>query len=166
MKLSAGVEWAIHCCVVLSQAQQPVPAARLADLHGVSRTYLAKHLQALARAGIVRPVEGRDGGYELTRPPAEVTVLEVVEAVDGPEPAFRCTEIRQRGPLAAPPKDCQRPCAVARAMAAAEAAWRSALAGVSIADLAADVETDTGGAAFPRLRAWLHSPDATSAEAH
>jgi hypothetical protein len=40
-------------------------------------------------------------------------------------------------------------------MAAAETAWRSALAAVSIADLTADVDADTEGAAFPRLRAWL-----------
>ena len=39
---------------MLSQAEQPVPSARLADLHGVSRTYLAKHLHALAKAGIIR----------------------------------------------------------------------------------------------------------------
>ena len=36
----------MHCCVVLSQAAEPVPAARLAEFHGISRTYLAKHLQA------------------------------------------------------------------------------------------------------------------------
>lgn len=141
MKLSAGVEWAVHCCVVLSQARQPVPAARLADLHGVSRTYLAKHLQALARAGIVSPVEGRDGGYVLTRAAAEITVLEVVEAVEGPEPAFRCTEIRQQGELAAPPEECTRPCGIARVMAAAEQAWRRSLAGTSVADLASSFDT-------------------------
>jgi Rrf2 family protein len=166
VRISSGVEWALHCCVVLSQASAPVPAAQLATLHGVSSSYLAKVLQALSRAGITHSTQGAVGGYALTAAPSTISVLDVVLAVDGAEPAFRCTEIRQRGPLAAPPKDCQRPCAVARAMAAAEAAWRSALAGVSIADLAADVETDTGGAAFPRLRAWLHSPDATSAEAH
>lgn len=55
MKLSGGVEWALHCCVVLSQAESPVPTARLAELHGVSKTYLAKHLQSLARAGLVHP---------------------------------------------------------------------------------------------------------------
>ena len=85
-------------------------------------------------------------------------MLDVVLAVDGDEPAFRCTEIRQRGPLAAPPEACRRPCAVARAMAAAESAWRAALAAVSIADLAADVDADTDGTAFPRLRAWLAPP--------
>ncbi|MEV5001620.1 RrF2 family transcriptional regulator [Nocardioides sp. LML1-1-1.1] len=141
MKLSAGVEWAVHCCVVLSQAARPVPAARLADLHGVSRSYLAKHLQALAKAEIVRPVEGRDGGYVLTRPAAEISVHDVVRAVDGPEPAFRCTEIRQQGELAAPPEQCRTPCGVARVMADAERAWRRSLAGTSIADLAAGFDT-------------------------
>ena len=67
MKLSAGVEWAIHCCVVLSQADGPVPAHRLAEFHGVSRTYLAKSLQALSRAGLVSSTEGRVGGYVLDR---------------------------------------------------------------------------------------------------
>nr|WP_284291211.1 Rrf2 family transcriptional regulator [Angustibacter aerolatus] len=62
--MTAGVEWAVHCCVAMSRADGPVPSARLADLHGVSRTYLAKHLQSLTRAGIVRSVEGRDGGYQ------------------------------------------------------------------------------------------------------
>lgn len=141
MKLSAGVEWAVHCCVVLSQAARPVPAARLADLHGVSRSYLAKHLQALAKAEIVHPVEGRDGGYVLTRPAAEISVHDVVRAVDGPEPAFRCTEIRQQGELAAPPEQCLAPCGVARVMADAERAWRRSLAGTSIADLAAGFDT-------------------------
>ena len=141
MKLSAGVEWAVHCCVVLSQAQQPVPAARLADLHGVSRTYLAKHRRARARAGFGPPVAARDGGYALTRPAGEITVLEVVEAVEGPDPAFRCTEIRQQGELAAPPEACTRPCGVARVMAAAEQAWRRSLAGTSVADLASSFDT-------------------------
>lgn len=141
MKLSAGVEWALHCCVVLSQSEEPVPSARLADLHGVSRTYLAKHLQSLARAGIAQPSEGRDGGYRLTRPPAAITVLDVVEAIDGVEPPFRCTEIRQQGELAAPPEECRLPCGIAKVMADAERAWRATLGQVSIADLADSFDT-------------------------
>ncbi len=143
MKLSAGVEWSIHCCVVLSQAESPVPSARLAELHGVSKTYLAKHLQSLARAGLVRPSEGRDGGYVLTRPPELVSVLEVVQAVDGDQPAFRCTEIRQQGVLAAPPEDCRRPCGIAKVMADAERAWRESLSRTTIADLAASFDTSS-----------------------
>jgi Rrf2 family protein len=165
VRISNGVEWALHCCVVLSQASAPVPAAQLAAFHEVSPSYLAKHLQALSRAGLTRSTQGAVGGYELVREPAAITVLDVVLAVDGHEPAFQCTEIRQRGPLAAAPEACLRPCAVARAMAAAETAWRNALAEVSIADLAADVDVDTAGTAFPRLRAWLGARPSDSGSA-
>jgi Rrf2 family protein len=155
VKLSAGVEWALHCCVVLSQATQAVPVARLADFHEVSRTYLAKQMQALVRAGLVFATEGREGGYLLAREPTDISLLDVVAAIEGPEPAFRCTEIRQRGPLAATPGDCRRACAVARAMTAAEQAWRASLAGVSIAQLVEDVDRDTSGRTLPRMRTWL-----------
>jgi Rrf2 family protein len=155
MKLSAGVEWAVHCCVVLSQADEPVPAPRLADYHGVSRTYLAKHLQQLSRAGLVTTTEGRDGGYALTRLSADISLLDVVLAIEGDEPAFRCTEIRQNGPFPASAQQCRRPCGIARAMYAAEDAWRASLAAVTIAGLAAGVEQDNGKQTFARLRGWL-----------
>jgi Rrf2 family protein len=141
VKLSAGVEWALHCCVVLSQADHPVPSARLADLHGVSKTYLAKHLQLLARAGIAEPSEGRDGGYALLRDASRITVLDVVQAIDGGQPAFRCTEIRQQGELALPPEECRAPCGIAKVMATAEGAWRASLAKTTIADLAGSFDT-------------------------
>jgi Rrf2 family protein len=155
MKLSSGVEWALHCCVGLSQATTPVPVTRLAEFHEVSSTSLAKQMQSLARAGIVAATEGRDGGYFLARDPANITLLDVVRAIDGDTAAFRCTEIRQRGPMAATPSQCVTPCAIARAMAAAEDAWRSALARTSIADLVRDVDRDTGGRKLPRMGEWF-----------
>lgn len=157
MKLSGGVEWAVHCCVVISQSPDPVPTQKLAELHGVSRSYLAKHLQQLARAGLVDSTEGRVGGYQLTRSADEVTVLDVVLAIEGRQPAFRCTEIRQNGPLPTPAESCTRPCGVARVMHAAEEAYREALRQVTIADLAATVESESDGEAFPALRQWLVS---------
>ncbi|WP_422742248.1 RrF2 family transcriptional regulator [Micromonospora sp. WMMD754] len=159
MKLSGGVEWALHCCVVLTTAAQPVPAARLAELHDVSGSYLAKQLQALSRAGLVTSVQGKAGGYVLTRAAEQITVLDVVTAVDGAQPTFVCTEIRQRGPLASPPEACTRPCAIARAMADADAAWRDALRAVSVADLARSVDEDYGPATLAGVRAWLGGPD-------
>ncbi|MFD1658090.1 RrF2 family transcriptional regulator [Streptomyces caeni] len=158
--MSGGVEWALHCCVVLTSVREPVPAARLARLHDVSPTYLAKQLQALSRAGLVRSVQGKSGGYVLTRSPAQITVLDVVDAVEGPGAAFVCTEIRRRGPLAAPPEECTEPCAISRAMAAAEAARREALRAVTIADLAADVESDSGDGTLAGIGAWLNAADA------
>ncbi|SNY52560.1 RrF2 family transcriptional regulator [Paractinoplanes atraurantiacus] len=155
MKMSGGVEWALHCTVVLSAAERPVPAARLAELHDVSASYLAKQLQALSRAEIIRSVQGHAGGYELARPASRITVLDVVEAVDGPQPAFVCTEIRQRGPLAASAEACEKPCAISRAMSAADQAWRASLRAVTIADLAAQVGSDYDADVFAGVRAWL-----------
>jgi Rrf2 family protein len=155
VKLSNGVEWALHCCVSLSQALEPVPAARLAELHGVPAAYLAKHLQALSRAGVVCSSPGQVGGYALTRSARAITALEVVAAIDGDKPMFRCTEIRQNGPLATPPGSCSNPCAIARAMAVAESAWRSALANISIADLVTSIDADSTGSAVGDLRRWL-----------
>jgi Rrf2 family protein len=155
MKLSNGVEWALHSCVTLSQSREPVPAARLAELHGTPPAYLAKHLQALSRAGLVQSTAGKVGGYELTRPAAQISALDVVRAIDGSEPAYRCTEIRQRGPLALPAGRCERPCAIARAMAAAEDAWAEALRQVTIADLAAHIDADSEGTAMAAVSRWL-----------
>ena len=156
--MSGGVEWALHCCVVLTSVEEPVPATKLAELHDVSASYLAKQLQALSRAGLVRSVEGKAGGYVLTREPASITVLDVVEAIDGPGQAFNCTEIRQRGPLAAPAESCTAPCPIARAMTGADAAWREALRAVSIADLVQDVGSASGPSALVRVSAWLTTP--------
>jgi Rrf2 family protein len=156
VKLSGGVEWALHCCVVLSAANDdPVAVGRLAELHDVSTTYLAKQMQALSRAGIVRSAQGNSGGYTLTRPPGEITVLDIVEAVDGARSTFVCTEIRQRGPMAAAPEACTRPCAITRTMIAADRAWRAALAAVTVADLAADVAADYEGNVMASIGGWL-----------
>lgn len=155
MKLTGGVEWAVHCCVVLTRAERPVPAAKLAELHDVSTTYLAKQMQALARAGLVRSVQGNAGGYVLTRGGDEISVLDVVQAIDGTAPAFTCTEIRQRGPLGTPPEDCVGACPVNRVMMKAEQAWRGALREVSIGDLARTVNQVAGRDALGAIGAWF-----------
>jgi Rrf2 family protein len=156
VKLSGGVEWALHCCVVLTAAAEPVPASRLAQLHDVSSTYLAKQLQALSRAGLVQSVQGKSGGYVLTRLPHEITMLDVVEAIEGRESPFVCTEVRQRGPLASPPEACTEPCAIARAMSAADQAWRAALRGISIADLRQSLDTGSEDV-LGQISAWLRA---------
>ncbi|RKN18770.1 Rrf2 family transcriptional regulator [Micromonospora musae] len=157
MRLSGGVESALHCCVVLTASAAPVPAARLAELHGVSATYLAKQLQALSRAGLMQSVQGKSGGYVLTRSATEITVLDVVEAIEGTRSTFICTEIRQRGPLARPQEACAAPCPIARTMYAADRAWRAALREVTIADLSGAVGEYDGGV-LSRIGAWLLSP--------
>src|SRR6476661_9214063 len=141
MRLSDGVEWGVHACTILAvlPADRALPAAKLAEYHGVPAAYLAKHLQALARAGVLETVKGPRGGYKLARPPAEITVLDVVEAIDGAESAFRCSEIRRRGPAAVPAREYRLPCGIHRAFTRADAAWRKELAETTIASLVVGV---------------------------
>ena len=157
MQLSEGVEWAVHACVLLALVPpgQSLPAAKLAEYHELPAAYMAKHLQALSTAGIVTSVAGRRGGYRLARPAAEVTMLEIVQAVEGRGPAFRCTEIRQRGPGAVEAHRYTHPCGVARAMWDAEAAWRDVLARVTVLDLLGTAAAHSTPVAIRRSAQWL-----------
>ncbi|MFW2333689.1 RrF2 family transcriptional regulator [Ilumatobacter sp.] len=157
MRLGEGVEWALHCCSVLGSLPPGVtlPGARLAEFHDVPASYLAKHLQALSNAGVVEPVTGRNGGYRLARPAGEITVLDVVLAVNGDEPAFRCSEIRQRGPSAIAPERYVQPCGIARAMWDAESAWRASLRDVTIGDLVADLGESVDPAQIDKAIDWM-----------
>lgn len=156
--MSQGVEWAIHCCTVLAglPPERTLPSARLAEYHEVPPAYLAKHLQALSAAGIVESVPGPRGGYRLARPADEITVLDVVLAVDGDEAAFVCTEIRQCGPAAcADASAYPKPCGIARLMWAAEDAWRRTLRERTVADLLGDVLRDAPPDQLARGAEWI-----------
>ena len=156
MRLGEPVEWALHCTTVLAllPSDGTLPASKLAEFHGVPAAYLAKTLQALSRQGIVESIPGRRGGYRLARPPAEITLLDVIEAVEGRDPSFRCTEIRKRGPARVSPRLYSPVCAIAEAMYRADEAWRAELRRTTVADLlqklAATVPTEAvmKGAAF------------------
>ncbi len=159
MRMSQGVEWALHCCLNLAWAGEPVPAARLAELNDLPPAYLGKQLQHLARAGLVVSVSGPRGGFRLARPAEEISVLEVVDAIEGATPAFQCTEIRRRGPLAASPKACRTACQIAQVMDRADAAWRRELAAVSVADIAAEVGEQLPAVPVA-IGGWLRQPRA------
>lgn len=150
MKLGDGVEQAIHSVTMLSglSPEGVLSAAALAAFHGVSPSYLLKHLQALSNAGIVQTLSGSKGGYRLARHPEMITLLDIVLAVEGPEPAFRCNEIRRRGPNPPPAHLFAKPCSINAAMLRAERAYRAELQRVTIADLLSEItELDDGSIA-------------------
>jgi Rrf2 family protein len=147
VKLGEGVEHAIHSVALLAglKPDRVLAAAALAEFHGVSPSYLLKHLQALSGAGILSTVPGPNGGYRLAKTPDKITLLDIVLAVEGQQPAFRCTEIRQRGPnqLGVVPT---RPCGINAAMLKAERAYRAELAQVTISNILSDLAAgDTDG---------------------
>ncbi|MFC4588272.1 RrF2 family transcriptional regulator [Sphaerisporangium corydalis] len=141
--MSEGVEWALHCCLTLDWlgGDRPVPTARLAAGYELPSAYLNKQLQAMVRAGLFTSTAGARGGFQLARPLDKITLMDVVTAIEGPDDAFQCMEIRQRGMGAeAPSRQFKVPCAVTTAMRKAELAWRRALAAQTLADVRASAE--------------------------
>ena len=111
---------------VAAGARRPLRAAR-----GVP----GQASPALVAAGILHAASGPNGGYQLGKPAAEISALDVLDAVEGAASPFVCQEIRQQGTSALPPEQCTRPCAIAVVMAQAHLAWRASLRGVTVADL-------------------------------
>ncbi|MCR4268208.1 Rrf2 family transcriptional regulator [Nitratireductor sp. ZSWI3] len=137
MKLGEGVEATIHCATLLAQLEpeRTLPASALAEYHGLSPSYLLKHLKQLTAAGLLESVSGPHGGYRLARSPNRITLLDVVVAIEGRAPAFRCAEIRQRGPGALEPSAYVKPCGINAAMLRAERAYRDELRRTTLADV-------------------------------
>ncbi len=150
MRMGEGVEWGLHCCLTLAWigSQEPVSTAKLAAHFGVPPTYLNKCLQALVRAHILISVSGAHGGFRLAKSPDALTLLDVVDAIEGPNEVFRCTEIRQIEGCSH--DENRRPCAIAAAMHKAEAAWRAALNAQSLAEIVRSAPQ----AAAERTRRW------------
>src|SRR5690606_19694575 len=143
MRMSEGVEWALHECLNLTWLEpgEAVTAARLAKFYELPAAYLNKQLQALARAGILESTPGPRGGFRLARRPEDITVMDVVAAIEGPESAFRCQELVRRGPGDHEGVDYRKTCSISQTMRRAELAWRRELAAVTLADLKETVET-------------------------
>jgi Rrf2 family protein len=159
MILRNQVEWALHCCSVLAGLPEGryLSTKVLAEFHGVPKEYLSKALQALSQAGLVLTTLGPSGGYRLARPAAEITFLDIIEAVEGRQSTFVCTNIRENNPCR-PAEVCDtRPCSVARIMWQADEAWRASLRGVSLADLAVEVEEAATAEQLQKNYQWLLS---------
>jgi Rrf2 family protein len=154
VKLPVSTEWVLHCATTLAQLEPDATASatQLAQYYDLPAPYLAKQLQALVRAGVLAASTGPRGGFRLARPAAEITLLQIVEAVDGSSSPYECREIRRRGRGALPPEECERICVLAEKMAEAHQAWRRSLAAVSLADILAELPPS----APARTRSLLH----------
>jgi len=157
MKLSEGVEAAIHCAALLAGLEDDatIPGAALAAQFGLSPSYLLKHLNALTAARILESVPGPAGGYRLARAAEAISLLDIVLAVEGPQPAFRCCEIRRRGPVKLPASAYVKPCGINAAMLRAEKAYRAALAAERLSDIVAEYLTAADPRSVAASRAFV-----------
>jgi Rrf2 family protein len=85
MQVTAKAEYALRAATVLASAGPgPVKSDTIAAAEGIPLRFLHNILAALTRAGILSSLRGADGGYELCREAASITVADVIRAVEGP----------------------------------------------------------------------------------
>jgi len=157
VRMSQGVEWALHVLLTFAwlEDDEPVSTAQLAAQHDLPVAYLNKQLQALVRAGLLESLPGARGGFRLARAPAAITLMDVVVAIEGPQEAFRCTDIREKGMGEAMPRSAfAAPCAVHASMQRAELAWRRELAAQTVADVRSEADRHAPAAAAVVRRAF------------
>jgi Rrf2 family protein len=86
MRLSRTVAYAVQATLQLAQANtgSPVPCSHLAAQGHMPERFLLQILRNLVTHGILQSTRGVDGGYSLERKPEEISLLDVIEAIDGP----------------------------------------------------------------------------------
>jgi Rrf2 family protein len=86
MKLSRASSYALHAVVYMASQEgtSTIASHHIAKAEGIPEKFLLKILKPLATARILVSLKGPNGGYKLARPANQITVQEVVEAVDGP----------------------------------------------------------------------------------
>jgi Rrf2 family protein len=86
MKLTRASNYALQALSYLLEqsADKSVASHVVAEARGIPERFLLKVLQPLVSAGVLRSVKGPNGGYRLARTAKQITLLEVIEAVDGP----------------------------------------------------------------------------------
>lgn len=147
MRVSAKADYAIRAAVELAAGGEgPLKGERIAQAQQIPPNFLENILADLRNAGIVASRRGADGGYWLARPADEVSLAEVIRAVDGPLAnvrGVRSDQLRYDGSAAA----------LGEVWIAVRASLRSVLEQVTLADVAS-------GELPEHVRALAADPDA------
>jgi len=131
MRISAKADYAVRAVVELAAAEgdKPVKAERVANAQEIPLNFLENILGELRHAGIVRSHRGAEGGFRLAKPASEVTVADIIRAVEGPLASVR----------GGPPEDATYTGAATtlpRVWIAVRANLRRVVENVTIADIA------------------------------
>jgi len=93
LEITRQADYALRACVEVahSTSVERIPTAEIAARQGIPLPFLAKIVSQLVIRGILDSTRGANGGVKLARPPEEISLLEVIEAIDGPVALNRCT---------------------------------------------------------------------------
>jgi Rrf2 family protein len=150
MRISAKADYAVRAAAELAAASpqgRPVKGEQLAAAQAIPPKFLENILADLRHGGIVRTRRGAEGGYALTRAPSEISVADVLRAVEGPLAAVQGTRpegLRYGGAAARLPE----------VWVALRANLRAVLERVTLADLAAGDLPDSVAALTTTADAW------------
>jgi len=91
VRISAKADYAVRAAVELAAAtgDRPVKAERIATAQDIPLNFLENILGELRHAGIVRSHRGADGGFRLAKPPEQITIADIIRAVEGPLASVR-----------------------------------------------------------------------------
>ena len=131
MRISAKADYAVRAAVELAATpgERPVKAERIATAQEIPLNFLENILGELRHAGIVRSHRGAEGGFRLARAPDQVTIADIIRAVEGPLASVR----------GGPPEETSYPgasAALPRVWIAVRANLRKVVENVTVADVA------------------------------
>jgi Rrf2 family protein len=132
MRISAKADYAVRAAVELAtRGEGPSKGELIADAQDIPLKFLENILGELKHAGLVRSQRGTEGGYWLARPPEEITIADVIRAVEGP-----LASVRGESPEDLGYSGSAEP--LLKLWVAVRANLREVLESVTIADVAAD----------------------------
>jgi Rrf2 family protein len=139
LRLSREADYSLLAMMYIASRPDGVLAYRrdIASHYTIPKDFLAKVLQKLARGGLIRSYRGMQGGYRLARPAGDITLVDVVEAVEGPLSLVDCQ---------CEPGDCMQEatCTIQSALRDVQQDIRGILSRVSLIDLRDKLRADDG----------------------
>lgn len=130
MKYSRATDYALHTMLFLIQEspRETMSVHKLAERQDVSPTYLSKILTKLVKAGMIESLPGMSGGYKLKSNWADISFLDVIQAIEGTASLFDCSF------------DHGSQCPIQRIVLEGENKMESYLREMTLADLAKEIQ--------------------------
>lgn len=136
MQLNQATDYAFRVVLHLAGATDHIVSGQIiADRQNIPPQFLQKIMRSLTQAGLVRSHRGAEGGYELVRPAGTITLLNVIEAMEGAVCLNRCLAGENSCS-----RCCPRVCTVHRALGKIQHQFMASLNQVNFADLVRDQE--------------------------
>ena len=92
MNITLEADYAVRIVEMLSYTENRTDANQISLMTQVPQRFALKILRKLVSAGVVKSYRGASGGYELSRAPSEITLRQVIEAIEGPFTISRCQD--------------------------------------------------------------------------